>query len=192
MSLILIPRSHPEELSDISLCDRLNKLENRIAKMMETLDSNIAQNMELKQKVDKLSTYSAVTQCPDPMFKTSKASAVATHMTLSGRNITSSVPTSASVANCHSAVSSPKRPCAESLNVCDATNILPKLKQSSLFDNIVGDTQKYDTESDFQVPKYIQKRERRWDPRKRGIITGTASNNHQIKGAPEPDRHLFI
>ena len=70
----------------------------------------------------------------------SKTSAVATRMMTSGRNITSSVPTSASVANFHSVVSSPKRPCAESPNVCDATNILPKFKQSSLFDNIVGDT----------------------------------------------------
>ena len=195
MSLSLIPRSHPEELSDISLCDRLNKLENRIAKMMETLDSNIAQNMDLKQKMEKskkLSTYSAVAQHPDPTFITSKASTVATHMMTSGRNITSSVPTSASVANFHSAVRSPKQSCAESPNVCDATNTLPKCKQSSLFDNIVGDTKKHDTESDFQVPKYIQKHERRQDQRKRGIISGTASNNHQIKGAPEPDRHLFI
>ena len=32
MSLSVIPRSHPEELNDISLCDRLNKLEGPVWK----------------------------------------------------------------------------------------------------------------------------------------------------------------
>ena len=45
LSLATIPRSHPEELNNISLCDSLNQLEARMTKMQEQVDRNIVENM---------------------------------------------------------------------------------------------------------------------------------------------------
>ena len=59
MSLGIIPRSHPEELSDISLCDRLNKLESRMNNMLKTVDSSVAMNLDLQQKMDIFTSYSS-------------------------------------------------------------------------------------------------------------------------------------
>ena len=59
MSLGIIPRSHPEELSDISLCDRLNKLESRMNSMLKAVDSSVAMNLDLQQKMDAFTSYSS-------------------------------------------------------------------------------------------------------------------------------------
>ena len=47
--LVKIPRSHPEELNDVSLFDRLNQLEERMTNHGKTLNSYIAQNIALKE-----------------------------------------------------------------------------------------------------------------------------------------------
>ena len=59
MSLGIIPRSHQEELNDISLCDRLNKLESRMNNMLKTVDSSVAMNLNLQQKMDTFASYSS-------------------------------------------------------------------------------------------------------------------------------------
>ena len=67
------------------------------------------------------------------------------------------------------------------------------MKNSSLFDNSTTDREN-DPEPDvsFVQPKYVQKKLKKQEARRKGIIMGTAANSHRIKGAPEPDRHLFI
>ena len=50
-SLAAIPRSHPEELNDITLWDRLNKLEKKLTSLQITVDSNMAENYVLWEKV---------------------------------------------------------------------------------------------------------------------------------------------
>ena len=52
--LHMIPRSHPEELCDISVVDRLNRMEKQIDYLPNTLDFAIAQNINLKDRVHAL------------------------------------------------------------------------------------------------------------------------------------------
>ena len=47
MDLYLIPRSHPEELNNISLVDRLARLEKKLERMQETVDKNVHNIEEL-------------------------------------------------------------------------------------------------------------------------------------------------
>ena len=60
LSLGLILRSHPEELCDISICDRLSRVEKKMLHMQEALDSCVAGNLELKDKLDYSSRYSSL------------------------------------------------------------------------------------------------------------------------------------
>jgi hypothetical protein len=53
-SLHLLPKSNPEELNNISLCDRLNNIESTMSSMQTMLDSVIAQNIDLKQVLNAL------------------------------------------------------------------------------------------------------------------------------------------
>lgn len=50
----MIPRSHPEELNNISLVDRLNRLEQRVHNLQDGLDRTVCENVALKQRLDKL------------------------------------------------------------------------------------------------------------------------------------------
>lgn len=50
----LLPRSHPEELNNISLVDRLNRMQQRLSNLQESVDRTICENFDLKQRVDKI------------------------------------------------------------------------------------------------------------------------------------------
>jgi hypothetical protein len=52
MQLGLIPRSRPEEMTDISLVDRLNKFEGMLKQIQERLDNVETENSYLKSKVE--------------------------------------------------------------------------------------------------------------------------------------------
>ena len=58
-SLNCIPRSHPEELNNITLLDRLNRLEGRMLNMQTTLDGIVAENMVLKEHIANSTTYAS-------------------------------------------------------------------------------------------------------------------------------------
>lgn len=47
-----IPRSHPEELNDICLVDRLNRLEKRLTSLQEVVDRTVSENIWIKEKLD--------------------------------------------------------------------------------------------------------------------------------------------
>ena len=61
-SLATIPKSHPEELNNISLCDRLNQLEQKLSNMQLSVDGVIADNFSLHEKVNHMSSYATVTK----------------------------------------------------------------------------------------------------------------------------------
>ena len=65
-SLHTIPRSHPEELCDISLVDRLNRLEKQVTTLQEALDFIVCENISLKEKINAnpQALYSTVTSRP--------------------------------------------------------------------------------------------------------------------------------
>ena len=59
-SLDAIPRSHPEELNNISLCDRLNQLECLMKRMQEQIDHHKAQNIDIQDKLHRHSSNANV------------------------------------------------------------------------------------------------------------------------------------
>ena len=58
LSLSIIPRSHPEELNDISLCDRLNRLEEKMSNLQQGLDRTVAENIDIKDKLAQMNKSS--------------------------------------------------------------------------------------------------------------------------------------
>jgi hypothetical protein len=48
MSLTCIPRSHPEELNNISLLDRLNRMEGMIRNVQSNVDQITAEHIGMK------------------------------------------------------------------------------------------------------------------------------------------------
>ncbi len=58
LSLGTIPRSSPEELNDISVADRMNKLEDKMESVLSLLDHYVEENGKLKAQVNELSQKS--------------------------------------------------------------------------------------------------------------------------------------
>ncbi len=52
MSLGKIPRSHPEELNNISMADRLNQMEHKMASLAQVLDTYIQDNMAMRKEIE--------------------------------------------------------------------------------------------------------------------------------------------
>jgi len=70
-----IPRSHPEELNDISMADRLNRMEDRLTSLTQVVDHTVATNLILKDQINTLQhtsreSYAGVvasnTRCEQP------------------------------------------------------------------------------------------------------------------------------
>jgi len=64
--LNIIPRSHPEELNNISVVDRLHELEQKWTRCQELIDQTVCENIALSERVgtlekDSRPSYSAVT-----------------------------------------------------------------------------------------------------------------------------------
>ena len=64
--LAVIPRSHPEELNNISLVDRLNRLEARLSGVQEVLDKTVAENVYLRDKFEDFTSYAKVASRAPP------------------------------------------------------------------------------------------------------------------------------
>ena len=56
----VIPRSHPEELNNLSLVDRPNRLEARLSGVQEVLDKTVAENLYLRDKFEDFTSYAKV------------------------------------------------------------------------------------------------------------------------------------
>ena len=57
--LHIIHISHPEELNNISLVDRLNRMEKKMSSMQEIIDGTVAEKMSISEKVNNLSAGSS-------------------------------------------------------------------------------------------------------------------------------------
>ena len=64
--LAVIPPPHPEELNNISLVDRLNRLEARFSGVQEVLDKTVAENAYLRDKFDDFTSYAKVASRAPP------------------------------------------------------------------------------------------------------------------------------
>ena len=92
LTLNAIPRFHPEELNNITLAERLNKLQSRMSCMQITLDSLIAEKITLKDKMYSSTNYaSKVTPGTANIGITSACHDVTTHSQSQGKNLLSCV-----------------------------------------------------------------------------------------------------
>ena len=177
--LNLIPRSHPEELNNISLLDRLNMIEKRLSVLQTCTDRVIADNMIISEKLIQTRDYSSVLQSNTKSnfgSTRSQDNKVRAH--------TKSPPP----------VQRITKPSAHTTDSLDKLYRLPPPAKSPLkepkknklpVDHISESpgVQNMDDLSAFQYPK------RR---KRRNIVTGKATSNNFLKGAPEPSRDIFV
>ena len=62
MHLNLIPCSHPEELNNITLLDRINRMEKKLSDLQVNTDRVLAENLQLSERFTKHFSYSAAVQ----------------------------------------------------------------------------------------------------------------------------------
>ena len=180
-SLSIIPRSHPEELNNISLCDRLNRLEARMVSMQVTMDNTVAKNFELEEKISHMNSYASVLSKRQSQGVTGAGNSSSS---LSAK-FNSRVTQNATVDN---SVMQPSSRVVDMMGIETLANKGPPKAEAYG----VQDSQSVTSDEGFQVPKQQVKRLRRQE-RRNNFVQGCANiANSKIKGAPEPDRCLFI
>ena len=203
LSLSTIPRSHPEELNNISLIDRLNTLEAKMNKI-DALDIKCA---ELKCSVDTLSIKMSNVQCNDSIKRPSAANtnndmpdlSDYPSLTLSCQNPAALLHPPNQRVLTHSkdpSKASPPRPTNEWVSNPIRQNSKPIYPHSLSrvgvnHSNALSDAHSVasmDSEG-FRLPYEAKKK------MKRRMIIGKSTSGtigNTFKGAPEPDRDLFI
>ena len=175
LTLNAIPRSHPEELNNITLADRLNRLESQMSCMQITLDKLIAENLTLKDKVYISTSYaSKVSSGTTKVGVTSASHGATTHSQSQGKKASQDM--------------QPKLMPAANLNNSSSNkynSLIPPNVNPSM-----GEDYSDKIEETFIIPKQHLKQMRRKEHRQ--AIIGKASNDSQLKGAPEPGRDLFV
>ena len=58
-ALSYIPRSHPEELNNITILDRLNQLEAKVSAMQESMDSVFEENFDIRDKLQDIGSFAS-------------------------------------------------------------------------------------------------------------------------------------
>ena len=188
-----IPRSHPEELCNISLVDRLNVLEASVDDIKILLDRSLAENVAMREEIKTVKsvspTYADIMSKKQPSVQvTDNRTSIST-----AASITNNVE-SAPVNDQHvphssrgnslgargrgmprgggQAVSRNSRNTLDIPITRDRSHSMERLSQTS------------DTRSGFQIPQYHKKKQKRF-------ITGKKSIS-SVRGAPDPSRYLFI
>ena len=168
--LHLIPRSHPEELNNMSLLDRLNRIEKKMADLQFNTDRVIAENISINERLTNQFSYASAVQSRAPLIASAKDTY--TVKTLDPppirRHPNSSI-------QCRSndnkfrlplpVKSPPKGSSGKSLNDT------PEIDRVSMADS-----------SGFQYPRR----------HRRNVAVGKDRSSGAVKGAPEPNRDVFI
>ena len=155
-SLGAIPRSHPEELNNISLLDRLNQMEQRMSNMQTTIDNVVAQNLMLQDQVKDATSYAA--KVKSPVTNSSEA--------LKGLQLTHSDNNTG-----HKKKSSVKQ---------SNLDVVPKQKDVQNKNNVPESTISLggNTDADgFQIPAHILRRQRKETKQKQKVISGSYSTH---------------
>ena len=164
ISLSLIPRSHPEELNNISLCDRLNQMEERLKRVEEISDKNCAENLITKDTIDKLvkgnKDVTTLDNSQEVPFMTYSAAVI--KKPIGSSNITKVVQN-----NTNNSISSSQR----------------RSSVASLSSDKMSES-----DQPFEIPAYHKRQQQK----KRNIVVGKATNRSGLKGAPEPMRDIFV
>ena len=183
LSLSCIPRSHPEELTNISLVDRLNRLEKSLVHLQQVVDGNMAGNMELRDKLDKISNSSYASALMKPISVSEKTP----YTPCNPHNVTdlnqcgspNKDPLYSSPNNLGNNVSAP------SSQFKNPNTVLQSLNQK------VTSLEPTDNSDGFQLPSYAAKQQRRMAARSNRVVTGCGKSN-SVKGAPSRTKDLFI
>ena len=177
-SLAAIPRSHPEELNNISLVDRLNRLEKRMCNMQVGMDELTAQNLDLRDNMRQLSSYANAVKTPTVIPKTRTVSA----QPQDARAPIDSIRTK------------PDQVKKDMVIGHHGASATAKGADESLPTHVDNPSNKADSEDGFELPAYVRRRHNREinQSLKRNIVSGNAKHINHVKGAPEPSRDLFI
>ena len=195
--LYSIPKSQPEELNNISVIDRLAQLENKWTKCQELLDKSLCQNINLQDRVDKLE------QTCRPSY--SSVVSVSTPPTIvpGPLHVNVARPVTQQPVQHQTVRKAPPDKDRRLPYVHDVRNHVESIPRDFLrpLDNPIHKTGSMDNVSDsgasgYQYQNQYQKKLDRQNTRsKRVIITGNRASegvSTGFKGAPEPDRHLFV
>ncbi len=165
--LALIPRSHPEELNNITLVDRLSKLEERMSNFQGVLDRTVAENTNLRNRLDTMRPYAAAVShgVPSIVVPSQQSSLKDTSTVM--KNI--SVPMDR--------------------RSRDNNRTSPGVNGASFgLTRSASSTSVASGHSGFQHQRHQLKQMRR----NAKVITGNVTSSKTFRGAPEPDRQLFI
>ena len=200
MSLGIIPHSHPEELNDITLCDRLNRMEERMKGMQSCMDNVLAQNLELKERVSSITSYATVASLRGATCKSSllpSCSSVPENLELQSEKENQQLQHLGAYPKKPSTDNILMQHCEKSYGHGSTSRKHPQdppTHNKDELDCLNSEAEKCDEyEIGFQKPKYMLKNERRSEARKRRVIVGSGpAASGSVQGAPEPERHLFI
>jgi hypothetical protein len=171
--LHLIPRSKPEELQSITLVDRVGQMEEKMRRMQESIDNSIAVNMSLNDRVSDIekakNSYAAIATrnaqaAPDTRPTTSAVIPAVNPAALGKNNYNN-------YKGLH--VKMPERN--------EMSNPVIRRTQSTI--SVASNDS-----AEYQYPRNEIKRQRR----QYKIIKGKTTAGLSFKGAPLPDRYLFI
>ena len=182
-SLHTIPRSHPKELNNISLVDRLNQLKSQSQAMQEVLDRVVAENISLKEQILNLSSYSSRTKATHTTFTEAGSTPVVTqsHRGNSPNNLLTNKEVTGNMSDsAHTAASG------------ISGNFASTLNQHSNHANVKSTNAQYTTcdKDGFQQPTYVLKQQRH-EHRKQNIVKGSPASG-TLHGVPEPNQDIFV
>ena len=179
-----IPRSHPEELNSISVVDRLNQMENRLEKMQIVLDSNMSENMELKDRVSSLETpsYANVTKLSKPITRVSQSVDCSVPKRVCHVEINRDVPINQTV---KAQVSEPSRD-PENVIVRPARGISIQTRNIQRYDSTMSLDR--GSSSSFQLQPHQRKRQRKQNR----VVGNKQPLRGNFTGAPPPQRDIFL
>ena len=183
MHLNLIPHSHPEELKNITLLDRLNCMEKKLSDLQVSTDRVLAENLQVSERFTKHFSYSAAVQHltlpkaqTNPVFNKENHSSKG----MSAPN----PPTVTRVMELQFTVPPPvKSPCKPPKQKLD--DLLFKSSNNAIKNQngfLISSGHTIFKSPGFEFPKC----------RKRKIIVGKEKSISTVKGALEPLRDLFV
>ncbi len=172
--LHLIPRSHPEELNNISLISRLNRMEKHMSNLQVCVYRNTSETLVINDKLSQM-----------PGIK-SYASAVKSPLSTVTATSDTHIPLLPKVV-----ISAPNQ--VESSHASSPTVVNASIAEARITslrrDFGSATSQDRSSTASFREPRYVQKKTQR----KTKFVAGASSpKGSGFKGAPAPDRYLFI
>lgn len=190
-----IPRSHPEELNDISLADRLNTIEEQMTSLRQIVDGNVSSNHSLKRQILELQmkpsvsfanvAASNVTQSQQLRVPISEMSADVQRPTVqSTQHQTSGGAGGVRPKDNQGHQRTPQQHVTHGQSAGVTPKASGSLLQSDVFSSVSANL------DGFQEPSHVIRDRRRQDNRRKRVVQGSKSGG-RIRGAPS-HRDVFV